>query len=79
MATNQFIVPNPYKDYACWATVGKSGGRQLVCGLDARKYTVKRRDTLRKFTAFDGPLVVWFCEHHKAEADKRGWDLTLTP
>jgi hypothetical protein len=63
-----------YRDGVCHAHIGKT---DKTCGLDARKYTVKRKDVLEKQTQFDGALVVWFCVAHKVAAEHAGWVLTL--
>jgi hypothetical protein len=67
---------NPYRDGVCHAHIGKT---DKTCGLDARHYRVERRDVLSIKTKFDGSLDVWFCQHHKEQAEKVGWQLTLFP
>lgn len=67
---------NPYRDGVCHAHIGKT---DKVCGLDALRYRVERRDVLSIKTKFDGSLSVWFCQYHKEQTKKLGWQLTLFP
>jgi hypothetical protein len=67
---------DPYRDGVCHAHIGKTN---KTCGLDARKYAVKRHDVLGVKTKFDGVLTVWFCKHHYEQATVAGWELTLCP
>lgn len=67
---------NPFRDGMCHDFIAKS---DLPCGLDARKYSVKRKDVLELKTKFDGELVTWFCTYHRDQAIKKGYELTLLP
>lgn len=70
---------NPYRDGVCWYGLkvkmrdNHQRGNVVPCGLDARKYTVQRKE--------NGSLVmsVWVCLNHKTSLENDGFLLTLQP
>jgi hypothetical protein len=70
---------NFYRDNVCWHGVKGPRGDNRPCGLDARKYMVRRPDNGTLTQPRWAELTVWLCAAHKQALTERGYICTLIP